>query len=375
MDTSSSPGPVGPTHLGPVALQRKRVLRERLSALLDAGPHTGELGVPFQALSTPESADMCLPQQDLGPAVSKRRRTLAERLSEPPDSELCAAPMSSEPQPSSEPQARRTLGERFSSPSDPDVLPRLVSASSEPQARRPRYLRDFVWTGFDEDYSPTAASTEYDPPLPRPPQHEYTPVALKTLADHPDLFRIVSPIDADAFEGLLADHPNQPFVRSVVSGLREGFWPWVDTQPGIYPETHDSSDFPLKDERERLFVRQQRDDEIALGRFSPSFGRDLFPGMYSMPIHAVPKPGSQKLRLVVNHSMGEHSLNSMIPRHLIAGSRLDTLKNLGDHLLALRGVHGHRKETRASYMKGGRRTHDPSSKSSIRHCPRHRSIL
>ncbi|KAJ7099889.1 hypothetical protein B0H15DRAFT_796637 [Mycena belliarum] len=61
--------------------------------------------------------------------------------------------------------------------------------------------------------------------------------------------------------------------------------------------------------------------------------------MYSMPIHAVPKPGSQKLRLVVNHSMGEHSLNSMIPRHLIAGSRLDTLKNLGDHLLALRGVH------------------------------------
>ncbi|KAJ7029524.1 hypothetical protein C8F04DRAFT_962734, partial [Mycena alexandri] len=118
-------------------------------------------------------------------------------------------------------------------------------------------------------------------PLPRPPQSEYTPAALKTLAEHPHLFRIVSPIDVNVFESLLADHPNQPFVRSVVAGLCEGFWPWADTQPGIYPETHDASDFPLKDEREREFVRRQRDEEIALGRFSPSFGRDLLPGMYS----------------------------------------------------------------------------------------------
>ncbi|KAJ7024415.1 hypothetical protein C8F04DRAFT_895723, partial [Mycena alexandri] len=126
------------------------------------------------------------------------------------------------------------------------------------------------------------------------PQSEYTPVALKTLADHADLFRIVSPVDVDVFESLLVEHPNQPFVRSVVVGLREGFWPWANTQPGpgVYPETHDAADFPLKDERERAFVRQQRDEEIALGRFSPSFGRDLLPGMYSMPIHVVPKPES-----------------------------------------------------------------------------------
>ncbi|KAJ7029248.1 hypothetical protein C8F04DRAFT_893851, partial [Mycena alexandri] len=166
-------------------------------------------------------------------------------------------------------------------------------------------------------------------PLPRPPQSEYTPVALKTLSDHSHLFRIVSPIDVDTFESLLVHHPNQPFVRSVVVGLREGFWPWADTQPGIYPETYDASDFPLKDERERTFVRQQRDEEIMLGRYSPSFGRDLLSGMYSMPVHVVPKPESQKLRLVVNHSMSEYSLNSMIPRDAVAGSRLDTLKNLG----------------------------------------------
>jgi hypothetical protein len=62
--------------------------------------------------------------------------------------------------------------------------------------------------------------------------------------------------------------------------------------------------------------------------------------MYSMPIHAVPKPQSEKLRLVVNHKMGEFSLNSMIPREAIAGARIDTLKNLGDRILSLRRIHG-----------------------------------
>ncbi|KAJ7504702.1 hypothetical protein B0H11DRAFT_1709539, partial [Mycena galericulata] len=113
--------------------------------------------------------------------------------------------------------------------------------------------------------------------------------------------------------------------------------PWADTRAGIYPDVYDVSDCPLKSEKERQFVRDQRDAEIALGRFSPAFGPDLLPGMclgalYSEPIHAVPKPQSEKLRLVVNHKFGEFSLNylnSMIPREAIAGGRLDTLKNLG----------------------------------------------
>jgi hypothetical protein len=96
----------------------------------------------------------------------------------------------------------------------------------------------------------------------------------------------------------------------------------------------------LKSDKEKQFVRDQRDAEIALGRFSPAFGPDLLPGMYSMPIHAVPKPQSEKLRLVVTHKMGEFSLNSMIPREAIAGARIDTLKNLGDRILSLRRIHG-----------------------------------
>jgi hypothetical protein len=163
---------------------------------------------------------------------------------------------------------------------------------------------------------------------------------MRTLTENKHLFKLVTPINIDVFQSLLTRHPNQPFVRSVVDGLREGFWPWADTHPGFYPETYDVSDCPLKTEKERQFVRDQRDAEIALGRFSPAFGPELLPGMYSEPIHAVPKPNSEKLRLVVNHKFGDFSLNSMIPREAIVGSPIDTLKNLGDRILSLRRIHG-----------------------------------
>ncbi|KAJ7848530.1 hypothetical protein B0H13DRAFT_1513949, partial [Mycena leptocephala] len=83
-----------------------------------------------------------------------------------------------------------------------------------------RYLRDFVWSGgFEDDYSPTAVSTEFDPPLPRPPSSEYTLAAMKTLKESPHLFKLVTPINITVFDSLLAHHPNRPFVRSTLRGL------------------------------------------------------------------------------------------------------------------------------------------------------------
>ncbi|KAF7305905.1 hypothetical protein HMN09_00744700 [Mycena chlorophos] len=210
----------------------------------------------------------------------------------------------------------------------------------EPRARRPRYLREFVWGEAEEVLSPTAVSTEYDPPLPQPGPAEFTPWALETIRENQHLFKIVTPIKAGALERLLVSHPNPPFVQSVLTGLRVGFWPWADTKPGVYPCIYDVSHCPLKSERETLFIREQRDTEVELERFSPPFGPDLKPGMYSEPIHAVPKPQSEKLRMVVNHKHGEYSLNSMIQREQIAGAKLDSLKNLGDWLLELRRRHG-----------------------------------
>lgn len=43
------------------------------------------------------------------------------------------------------------------------------------------------------------------------------------------------------------------------------------------------------------FIEEQLQEEIRLGRVSKSFGEELLPGMYSVPMHTVPKPNSDKL--------------------------------------------------------------------------------
>jgi hypothetical protein len=148
----------------------------------------------------------------------------------------------------------------------------------------------------------------------------------------------LSPIKVDAFEHLLHSHPNRAFVELVCISLHKGFWPWAHTQKDSYPTTWDHFFRPLKTEREAEFLREQRDVEISCRRYSESFGRDLLPGMYSSPVHTVPKLRSTKLRLISDQSAGEFSLNSMIARDDIAGSHLDTVNDLVTAIL-----HDHQK--------------------------------
>ena len=61
--------------------------------------------------------------------------------------------------------------------------------------------------------------------------------------------------------------------------------------------------------------------------------------MYSVPVHAVPKPRSEKLRMVVDHSAGSPSLNDMISRDAIAGTKMDSMHSLGASLLEYRKEH------------------------------------
>jgi hypothetical protein len=205
------------------------------------------------------------------------------------------------------------------------------------KGERPRFLRDFLWTDDDDCIGPsTKYSLDAEPvPVPPPDVCENEEL-LKTVKDHPHLFRIVTPINVDALEHRLKKHPNQPFVKSVLRSLRFGFWPWAETDLEGYPSTWDNSHHPLKTEREMEFVQEQTHIEEQAGRFSPPFGPDLLPGMYSVPIHTVPKPGSDKLRLVVDHSDGCFSLNSMIEREHIAGVKLDGIRTLGASIRAFR---------------------------------------
>ncbi|KAJ3764924.1 hypothetical protein FB446DRAFT_698473, partial [Lentinula raphanica] len=175
--------------------------------------------------------------------------------------------------------------------------------------------------------SRTAAYTEVDEPLPRPPPEEYESQAWLTIKNNPHLFNVSTPINVDRFESLLVDHPNPAFVVSVMVALKEGFWPWANTKPSEdFPDTWDNSWAPLPSDREREFINDQCADEANLGRHSPPFGPDLLPGMYSTPVFAVPKAQSKdSLRLVAHQSAGPFCQNNMVNRALTKGNRLDSL--------------------------------------------------
>ncbi|KAG1904348.1 uncharacterized protein F5891DRAFT_1184557 [Suillus fuscotomentosus] len=166
------------------------------------------------------------------------------------------------------------------------------------------FRRWMIWGEESGILSGTALWTETADPLPRPPPSEFENVpALTTIANNPDLFQVSTPINIDWFETILtqANHPNPPFVRSVCQGLREGFWPWADTQYGTYPVTWDIPSPTPSSSLERDFLHSQILKEESVGRYSRNFEPNLLAAMYSMPIHAVPKEGG-KFCLVTNHS-------------------------------------------------------------------------
>jgi hypothetical protein len=61
--------------------------------------------------------------------------------------------------------------------------------------------------------------------------------------------------------------------------------------------------------------------------------------MNIVPVHTVPKPPDDKLWLVMDHSAGPYSINSMIDCQSIAGVKLDSIKTLGDSIRGFRDLH------------------------------------
>lgn len=156
--------------------------------------------------------------------------------------------------------------------------------------------------------------------------------ARKTISEHPELFQVQTPINVNVFESLLKDHPNPLFVKSVCTGLREGFWPWADSLSDTFPTMHDESCPMPTDEKQANFIWEQCLKEWQKGYFSESFGTELLPGMYVMPIYAVPKPHFEDLCLVTDHSAGVFSLNKMIDHSQVMGFPLDNMHHLSEML-------------------------------------------
>ena len=149
-----------------------------------------------------------------------------------------------------------------------------------------------MWNDLDLGISRAATWTKYSEPLPSVPSDEFCNVgALSTISNFPHLFKIVTPINACRLEHLLAHHPNQLFVDSVIQGFSVGFWPYAHTYYGTYPTTvDDSGDLPKTPEQAK-FLRKQILMEVNADCYSAPFGPELLPGMYSTPILAVPRKG------------------------------------------------------------------------------------
>jgi hypothetical protein len=208
-----------------------------------------------------------------------------------------------------------------------------------------QYAPTLIWQTSDRPKVVSAYSTLTAAPLPSPPANELqNRVARKTIARNPHLFKIVSPINVEAFKKLLKDHPNKSFVKSVINAIKNGFWPFADTTNPTLPTTHDGSSLrkPITNRRKVKFIREQRDEEVKLGRWSKPFGKKLQPGMHSSPIGAVPKSTPGKFRLINDQSCGPHALNSTIRKSQVK-VKLDNIHDLGAALLEVRKKHPKRK--------------------------------
>ncbi|KAH7877626.1 hypothetical protein F5879DRAFT_780079, partial [Lentinula edodes] len=163
-------------------------------------------------------------------------------------------------------------------------------------------------------------------PLPRPASTEFESPAWYNIQENPHLFRVQTPINADRLEALSKAHSDQPFLKSVVVGLKEGFWPWASTRPrDDFSINWKNLWAPLPSEEEQDFVNTQRELEAQLRRHSQLFGPDLLPGMHSTPVIAVPGPHSEALCFVAHQFTGEFCQDNMVDKGQIKGNKLDSL--------------------------------------------------
>jgi len=189
--------------------------------------------------------------------------------------------------------------------------PLLKQTAADP-LEGPRYRRGYLWSSTQENaLSPAALSTETAPPLPSPPAHLLNdPIIRKTLDSLRGYIKVDTPFNINRLETLLFNHPNQPFVSSVIRGLQNGFWPfdegdWKIEQGEIIKNTTD-------DELDLQAIRVYRDREVTAGQWSSGLpSSTLLPGMKMSPMFVAWQ--KNKPHVITDHSAS--GLNDGIPRN------------------------------------------------------------
>ncbi|KAJ3803528.1 hypothetical protein F5876DRAFT_10745, partial [Lentinula aff. lateritia] len=148
-------------------------------------------------------------------------------------------------------------------------------------------------------------------PLPSPPEHLLNnPQIQSTLKAMAPYIKVETPFNVDRLENLLASHPNQPFVASVMHSLREGFWPFYEAEWEV--ESKQKLDNYVSEPQDFAALRAHRDQEVAAGRWSEALPENfvLLPGMKVSPMFVVWQKG--KPRIVMDHTGS--GLNDNIPK-------------------------------------------------------------
>ncbi|KAM5539533.1 hypothetical protein V8D89_006805 [Ganoderma adspersum] len=133
--------------------------------------------------------------------------------------------------------------------------------------------------------SPAALATETAPPLPQPPAHLFSDLTVQAaLHQYRDDVKVETPFRIDHLRSLLADHPNQPFIESVLWGLQHGFWP-LDEGGWDMEDDEQFSNYPME-ESDLNAVRTFRDREAKV-RYDAmqDFGQALHNAHRQFPNH------------------------------------------------------------------------------------------
>ncbi|GAA5909683.1 hypothetical protein JCM5296_006730 [Sporobolomyces johnsonii] len=191
----------------------------------------------------------------------------------------------------------------------------------------PRLLRGFHWPEPEAapPLTPSLDASLHAPPLPRPPPSvsSYPPL-VALLRRRAELFSAATPLRPAAFAAALADHPNQPWVASLVESLRDGFWPaHSGAAPTVPRPARRDSLFPSRREDQDAQVAAAR-DAVERGFISAPFD-ELEDGMVVSPQFAVRRDGSEP-RMVDDHSAS--GLNDGVGEAPATYDRVDLLVRL-----------------------------------------------
>lgn len=188
-----------------------------------------------------------------------------------------------------------------------DALSIIKEALLTNDANSRSFLRGLEIDVLDRGFSNAVNSSINASPLPSAPPLSSDPLAACAIKRRPDLFKINCSINIHNFKSLLKNHPNKPFVDSIILGLTEGFWP-ISDKPSNDTVSHPNHASGVEAEK---VLFKTRDKELALGRFSPPF-YTLLPGMKVSPLCLATNQSSGKVRMCTNMSFGNPSPNDLI---------------------------------------------------------------